>query len=377
MITSPFKSKPNTRCRVFKLVSPVLAGIVIVGTAVNAWGHPPETNFKPIIKQTIEKAILPGYKNLTRAAKAQESDLTKLCEQPNKENLAKAQQAFRPLVAAWSGVEMYRIGPAIKNNRQEKLFFWPDRKSIGLRQVRKLIDTQDETALATETLQKKSVAVQGMLALEYVLFGKNAEALATAKPKSYRCDYGVNISRAIQTTGQEIIDDWVSPSGYTKMMLDTGPSNPIYRSDTEVMQDLLRISSEMIQSTKDLKILNTIKESPEKSKPKRAPFWRSNQTLHAYQSNLKAVETLFTQGGLGNLTSRYTQSLSFELGQTNTFLMKLEKENIAWEKQVKQTKSHETLSFTLIPLEGAHYIVNDLIPEKLGLSLGFNSLDGD
>ena len=377
MITSPFKSKPNTRRRVFKLVSPVFAGIVIVGTAVNAWGQTPETNFKPIIKQTIEKAILPGYKNLTRAAKAQESDLTKLCEQPNKENLAKAQQAFRPLVAAWSGVEMYRIGPAIKKNRQEKLFFWPDRKSIGLRQVRKLIDTQDETALATETLQKKSVAVQGMLALEYVLFGKNAEALATAKPRSYRCDYGVNIAKAIQTTGQEIIDDWASPSGYTTMMLDTGPSNPIYRSDTEVMQDLLRISSEMIQSTRDLKILNTIKESPEKSKPKRAPFWRSNQTLHAYQSNLKAVETLFTQGGLGNLTSRYTQSLSFELGQTNTFLMKLEKENIAWEKQVKQTKSHETLSFTLIPLEGAHYIVNDLIPEKLGLSLGFNSLDGD
>ncbi|WP_052742053.1 imelysin family protein [Kiloniella litopenaei] len=375
MINLPFKSNPKPRLS--RLISPVFAGILIAGTAVNAWGQTPEINFKPIIRQTIEKAILPGYKNLADVANAQENHLAKLCEQPSEENLTKAQQAFRPLVGAWSGVEMYRIGPAIKNNRQEKLFFWPDRKSIGLRQVRKLIDTQDKTALTKETLQKKSVAVQGVLALEYVLFGKNSEMLATANPQSYRCNYGVSITRAIQTTAQKIIGDWSSPSGYAAVMLETGPTNPIYRSDAEVIQDLLRISSEMIQSTRDLKIQNTIKESPEKSKPKRAPFWRSNQTLHAYQNNLHAVEDLFIKGGLAELTPRYAKSLSFELEQTNKFLRKLEQENIAWEKLVKQKESHETLAFTLIPLEGAHYIVSDLIPQKLGLSLGFNSLDGD
>ncbi|WP_053005881.1 imelysin family protein [Kiloniella spongiae] len=354
-----------------------ITGIIISGLSVNAWGQSSETAYKPIIEQVIKKAILPSYEKLVEEAAHQESNIEKLCLSPSETNLNSAKDSFRSLVSAWSRVEMYRIGPAIKDNRQEKLFFWPDRKSIGLRQVRKLIDTEEQTALTTETLKKKSVAVQGILALEYVLFGKNSETLSVATPKSYRCEYGATIAQAIGVTAQTIVDDWSSPSGYAAQMLDTSSTNPIYRSDAEVMQDLLRISSEMIQSTRDLKIKNTIKDSPEKSKPKRAPFWRSNLTLHAYRNNLDAVVSLFTIGGLGQLTPRYTKSLAFELEQTNKFLAELEKENTSWEKQVKQKEAHELLTFTLIPLEGAQYIVSDLIPQELGLSLGFNSLDGD
>ncbi|WP_120496909.1 imelysin family protein [Kiloniella sp. EL199] len=359
------------------LTGGIITGIAITGISANAWGQSKETSYKPIIKQVIENTILPGYENLSEIAAQQGNDIEKLCLSPNESNLSRAREEFRSLVSAWSRVEMYRIGPSIKDHRQEKLFFWPDRKSIGLRQVRKLIDTEEQTALTIKTLQKKSVAVQGLLALEYILFGRNSEALSTSDSKSYRCMYGATVAQAIGATAKTIVNDWTSPSGYATLMLNTNTTNPIYRSDAEVMQDLLRISSEMIQSTRDLKIQNTIRDNPEKSKPKRAPFWRSNLTLHAYQNNLKAVETLFTIGGLGKLTPRYTKSLTFELKQTGKFLAKLEKENTPWEKQVKQKEAHDLLTFTLIPLQGAQYIVGELIPQELGLSLGFNSLDGD
>ncbi|WP_085905176.1 imelysin family protein [Kiloniella majae] len=383
MMTNTHQKPPTSLKRRFMnvvcaiLTGGAITGITVTGISATAWGQSAETTYRPVIKQVIEKAILPGYENLVEVAAQQGNDIEKLCLSPNETNLEHARDSFRSLVSAWSRVEMYRIGPAIKGNRQEKLVFWPDRKSIGLRQVRKLIDTQDKTAITTETLQKKSVAVQGILALEYVLFGKNSDALSTATPKSYRCEYGATIAQTIGATAKSIVNDWSSPSGYATQMLNPSSTSPIYRSDAEVMQDLLRISSEMIQSTRDLKIKNTIKDSPAKSKPKRAPFWRSNLTLHAYQNNLKAVEALFTVGGLGKLTPRYTKSLSFELEQTNKFLAKLEKENSPWEEQVKQKEAHELLTFTLIPLEGAQYIVSELIPQELGLSLGFNSLDGD
>jgi len=383
MITNtPQKSSTTLKRRFTNAICGILTGSTITGIAmtgisVDAWGQVNETSYKPVIKQVIEKAILPSYENLVEIAAQQSKDIERLCLSPSEINLDRAREGFRSLVSAWSRVEMYRIGPAIKDNRQEKLFFWPDRKSIGLRQVRKLIDTEEQTALRTETLQKKSVAVQGILALEYVLFGKSSETLSTTSARSYRCMYGATIAQAIGLTAKTIVNDWSSPSGYATLMLDTNEANPIYRSDAEVMQDLLRISSEMIQSTRALKIQNTIKDNPEKSKPKRAPFWRSNLTLHAYQNNLNAVKRLFTIGGLGNLTPRYTKSLSFELDQTGKFLAELEKEATPWETQVKQKEAHDLLTFTLIPLEGAQYIVSELIPQELGLSLGFNSLDGD
>ncbi len=334
-------------------------------------------DFTPVIKQIIEQAVLPGYKNLKETAFAEEQIIKQLCIAPSAQNLELAQKKYRSLVAAWSSVEMYRIGPAIKNNRQEKLFFWPDRKSIGLRQVRKLIDTENKTAVSVESLQKKSVAVQGLLALEYVLFGKGSQELATAVPDSYRCSYGATISNAIGKTATDISDGWTDQGGYADLMYTAGPDNPIYRSKGEVIQDFLRVGSEMIQSTRDLKIQNSIKSEPGKAKPKRAPLWRSDLTLFAFQESLKSVDHLFMAGGLGSFTPRYTKSLRFELEQTNKLFAQLDATPDHWIDLVKQEKSHENLTFVLIPLNGAKYVITDLIPQELGLNLGFNSLDGD
>ncbi|WP_419905731.1 imelysin family protein [Kiloniella sp.] len=337
----------------------------------------PKPDFGPMIKQVIERSILPGYEALRIAAHTEERSISNLCQSPNLNNLIQARKGYKNLVSAWASVEIFRLGPAIKNNRQEKLFFWPDRKSIGLKQVRKLIDTENQTALSYETLRTKSVAVQGLLALEYVLFGKGADLLSEGIAQSYRCKYGETISQAMGRTALDISKDWSKPNGYADLMYNPGSDNPVYRTQEEVVQDLLRVSSEMIQSVRDLKIHNSIKSTPEKSKPKRAPLWRSNLTIHAIKENLNSVAQLLNAGGLGSFTPRYTKSLGFELEQTNKFLTQLEQRSAPWVELVKNEDAHKTLNFLLIPLEGAKNVTTDLIPAELGLSLGFNSLDGD
>ncbi|MFD2206380.1 imelysin family protein [Kiloniella antarctica] len=334
-------------------------------------------DFGPMIQQMIEYSVLPGYEALQNAAEREKKIISELCHNPTLTNLKKARSDYKNLVSAWSAVEMYRFGPTIKNNRQEKLFFWPDRKSIGLKQVRNLISSEDQTALTPDTLQGKSVAVQGLLALEYVLFGKGSEALSIATPASYRCTYGLTISKAMSITTQEILKGWSEPNGYADLMYNTGPDNAVYRSKGEVVQDFLRVTSEMIQSVRSLKLQNSIKDEPANSKPKRAPLWRSNLTIHAIKENLNAVVQLLNTGGLGSLTPRYTKSLEFEIEQANKFLTKLEQRPEPWPELVKQKEAHDTLAYLFIPLDGARNVTTDLIPAELGLSLGFNSLDGD
>ena len=102
-------------------------------------------------------------------------------------------KAFRPTTDAWSYAEIIRFGPITEQNRLERMLFWPDRKGIGLKQVQATLAAKDATAADPAQLPAKSVAMQGLGALEFVLFGTGAEALATAGDP-YRCRYGAAIA---------------------------------------------------------------------------------------------------------------------------------------------------------------------------------------
>ncbi len=72
------------------------------------------------------------------------------------------------------------------------MLFWPDRKGTGLKQVQAALASKDPTAADAAQLAGKSVAMQGLGALEFVLYGTGSEELATAG-ESYRCAYGAAI----------------------------------------------------------------------------------------------------------------------------------------------------------------------------------------
>jgi predicted lipoprotein len=69
-----------------------------------------------------------------------------------------------------------RFGPVTEENRLERILFWPDRKGIGLKQVQAAIAGEDATAADPQTLPGKSVAMQGLGALEFVLFGTGSDS---------------------------------------------------------------------------------------------------------------------------------------------------------------------------------------------------------
>src|SRR5204863_437791 len=70
---------------------------------------------------------------------------------------------------AWGGVEFLRFGPMATTGRPERFDFWPDPRGFTDRQLRTLIAQRDPAALDPATLEKKSVAVQGLTVLEILL----------------------------------------------------------------------------------------------------------------------------------------------------------------------------------------------------------------
>ena len=351
------------------------------GAAIPA--EPPRFAFKPVVERAIDAVILPGYHALAERASEETTLVSNLCWQADVERLEAARVGFRELVLAWSRVELIRFGPARDQNRYERLFCWPDPRGRGLQQIQEIIATEDPTATSVETLREKSVAVQGLFALEFVLYGTRSETLVDAAnpARSFRCRFGAAIAGAIEKTAQEILADWTRPGGYAALMRDAGPDNPVYRSHGEGVQELIKSAREQLQLSRDLKLAQAIEATPEKAQPKRAPFWRSDLTIPSIRANIEAVLALAGPDGIGAALPKdepwIAGELAFELREVDETLARVEARGERWESLVKDAESHVDLTYTLIPLAAAIALLEGSYPEAFGLITGFNSLDGD
>lgn len=336
--------------------------------------------YKTVIRNTIQSAIIPAYKNLLDKAAEQVSSLDALCQSSDDKMLLRTHTAFRELVIAWSAAEIYRLGPATHENRQEKLFFWPDRRGRGLKQVRKLIADQNQDALDLNKLQQKSVAVQGLLALEYVLYGGQSDEIAWQQEKAFRCSYAASILQAIQENTGNILQAWHDESGYAALMLKAGPNNPVYKTDKEVIRELLQKADEMILTIESRKLAPMLRKSRAQANHKHAPFWRSNLTLFSIRANLQSVLDLQEKAGLKTLLPEEDRgeadALIFEITQSLKTLQLLGKQP-SLEATLKSADGYDKLAYLKNPLNGAHAILSDYYPTALDITMGFNSLDGD
>ncbi len=80
-------------------------------------------------------------------------------------------QRFDDVVDAWFRIYFLRFGPLVEENRFERIYFWPDPRGVILRQVGALLGEADPESLDPDRLAEKSVAVHGLPALEYAIFG--------------------------------------------------------------------------------------------------------------------------------------------------------------------------------------------------------------
>ena len=338
-------------------------------------------SFKPAIESAITEAILPGYRALAARADDTLEATAELCAAPQEAALANTREAFHRLVDAWSRVEMYRFGPAREMNRYERIFFWPDRRGLGLRQVRRVLTDEDITAIKLDSLRSKSVAVQGILALEYVLFGDDSLALADEPGGSFRCLYGNTIASAIALAAEEIVSGWDSPEGIVALMLEAGPDNPTYRSHGEVVQQFLQSAREQLQIVRDLKLGRPLGKSPEAGNPRTAPLWRSESVFSTVDANMESVIALMDASNIAALLPDkedwLVPSLMFELRQARAAVHDVGDSARTWETAVRDPAAHQRLAYALIPLSGAIDLLEDHIPAALGLTIGFNVLDGD
>jgi predicted lipoprotein len=338
-----------------------------------------EADHAAIARQSLEQYIRPGYAHLAESTEVLRQSVAALCAKPSEAALKETQKAFIATVEAWSLVEPIRFGPVAEQHRYERIFYWPDPKGLGARQVREALDKEDRTVTDAASLSGKSVALQGLPALEYLLYGDDAGTLAKGGSEAeFRCRFAETIAGNVASMAKDIASGWQDGAPYTKAYLEPGPANSAYHNEKEVTLELFKTFTTGIEMVRDQKMAKALGAKPEQARPQLAPFWRSGLSFANMADNLESVRELFAKGGFAQVvhddSAGVEDSIVFDLNHAVQVLRGLEKP-IA--EAVHDEDIRAKLEALRVSLKSAATTAGDAISRGAGLTFGFNAMDGD
>jgi len=332
---------------------------------------------RTVITQAVEDAIKPGFAGFAEAARDMRMAMGGLCDEPSADGLEGARGQFKAVVIAWSRIEAYRFGPLMTDNRSDRILFWPDRKGIALKQVQAILANKDATATDPATLKTKSVAVQGLGALEFVLFGTGAETVATPEG-DFRCDYGNAIAGAVSDIAAAMSVEWYDDPGITSRMIRPSETDPDYRSNDEVLTELVGVMAHGMEAIRDQRILPFLGRDGEASKPKSGLFWRSNMTVPSILANFQGLEWLLVNSDIGAYTPNEQAWISVDAkAEFQAVAAEGAKVTGTVEEAVADPAQKAALEAIVASSQKLGKLTGEDLPAALGLSVGFSSLDGD
>lgn len=332
-----------------------------------------------IAKASLEQYIRPGYAQLAQGTDVLKQSVAKLCGQPSSAALKDTKKAFAATVEAWSVVEPIRFGPVAQQHRFERIFYWPDPKGLGTRQIRDALAKEDKSVTEHTGLVGKSVALQGLPALEYLLYGDGAATLEKGGAEgAFRCSFAEAVAGNLAGMAKAIVDGWQDGAPYTKSYLEPGPANAAYHNPKEVTLELFKTFTAGIEWVRDQKLAKTLGPKPEQARPQLAPFWRSSLSFDNMAGNLVGVRDLFAKGGFAQVVHQESagveNSIMFDLDHAIEVLNGMDAP-IA--DAVRNEELRGKLDALRVSLKAASATAGDMISKGAGLSFGFNAMDGD
>lgn len=303
--------------------------------------------------------------------------MSALCAAPGNDRLAAARNEFAATVTAWGRLSVLRFGPLVADDRFERVFFWPDTRGVTLRQVQELLADEEPNALSPAGLQEKSVALQGLPALEFVLHGGGAETLGV-EAGSYRCRYGLAVADNLAGIADEVVAGWAGTSDFAVSFTRPSSDGNPYRSSQEVAGEAIKALATGLQFTSNAEIKPALGEAFTEANGNRAPLRRADLTFALMEAQLGGMAALLASTGwhdaAENGVGTIADSVSFDLDRAGETLASI---SLPAERAFESEEEWEKLRYATVALDFANRTLSEKLAGALGLAMGFNALDGD
>ncbi|MGE0210172.1 MAG: imelysin family protein [Parvibaculaceae bacterium] len=322
-----------------------------------------------VAKTLAADVIVPRYEALAKAAEAQAEAWKNLCAAPSPAALEAVKSAYHATADAWSAAEIIRYGPVSEDFRAERLSYWPERKNATQRGLAQLLKPDSQNNLSPDSIRGASAAVQGLPALERLLFTDppaDEKAFAGSPDNERRCAVGRAIADNVRALAEEIRDGWSDPKSGLASQLFYAPlaDEVVRRLATDVVSGF--------QIMRDVKLLPVLGPEIARANPKLAEGWRSERSSRALALNLKTtlvmaeimLEGQSEEGAAGLYNVR--QALRVAEGLPPLF---------GPMAADRKERPQLILLFDALGFSRDRLLIE--VPAALGIAMGFNSLDGD
>ncbi len=335
-----------------------------------------------VAKRTLEQHILPGYARFDEAARAFSQKTAALCRAPSPTALAEAREAARNALIAWGRVEHIRFGPITEQKRLDRLIFYPDPRGFARKQIARLLRLHNDADLAPDKLAQASVAVQGFTAIDRVLWGKGSEALASPSgAPSFRCRYVNALADGIAHMAADTLAAWQGP--FKQAWLSPGAGNRAFLNATETTQALVRAYVTELEVVR-LQRLAPLLSLESKAGQTEPLLPKSGLGVPYLVANIEGLRDLLTAGGFTDPAlaedDKALSAISI-LGSVVTDLGFAERAGRGAIEVAPDVFASAPARAKLAPmiysLKNAEETGRGALGSLTGLSLGFNSLDGD
>lgn len=330
--------------------------------------------YREITSLGIEAHTLPRFAKFANAALDLKTQVSLQCETNGPVNAPKALESFERTALAWSGIHHLRWGPAQVDYRHERMAFGADPANYVARQLSKLILKTDADVLDYKKLEKKSVAIQGLTALELLLFSQQP----SADYADYHCALTKSVASNISAMASDMHTEWLAPDGYQSVLLDPNESDLFVRNDREAAMQFFKPWAGGLRFMIDVELKDPMQNELHNARPKHAPYWRAGFSNASILTKLQAFEELYSIIGFADVAKRQKNKLHKEISSSfpsaRAYLQKL---TLPLGEAVKSRQEREHISKAIRILDELWNLVVYEFAEHFNFTIGFNEFDGD
>ncbi len=337
-------------------------------------------DFSANIKSSIEGYIRPAADGFAHATDELAPAIDAVCKDPTDETKAAFAQHYGEAVTAFAKISFLRYGPLLEDDRLNRLAFMPDPRGIAQRQIRKILSQADSTATDAGALKDKSVAVQGLTALQLIAFDKDGQVVLgdPGKSREFICGYAKAIAVNVAQVAGEVAGAWGDPDGYSSDLLMPGTKNDHVRTSKDAIEVIFNALVTGLIIAKDQDVLPALGKGPDSAKAHRVPFSRSGNGLAYLAAELKGIEDALRAADFEPLLSEdfawIPDSIYFEFGNAQTLLADI---TPPIRQSLEDGENYDRLNVLTLTINSLRDTMAGELAGALSLSGGFNALDGD
>jgi predicted lipoprotein len=323
-----------------------------------------------------QKIVLPAFDHLVEVTSAFAKTADAFAAKPDAAALDAVKQGFNDVADAWASTQQFRIGALAQEQRTERFAYWPERRNVVEKQINALLAGKGQDGLAPDQFANASVAVQGLPVLERILYGEDkGQHLLAGDNAERRRAIVVAIAHNLKSIAADAQGIWASNVKDGAKAANIFAANP-NEGIAQAYTNLLTITQIVAEQKLGAPLGGA---DAANAKPKAAEQWRSGRSLRNIQLNLEAAKnSVLAPGGFADLLAADQAGLKGDVAKAfDDAIAAIKPITVDLAAAVTDHDHRKPVTGLLVKINHLRDLLRQQMPPALGVTLGFNELDGD